>query len=506
MKKLICLLLCVVMLGCMLVSCGKDDIIGQIDEELDKLKDKVPEKVVEEIELDFYIIMEEGTTENARKTVTLMINQYLEKFKTKLDIHYLTADEYEEKVKTDIALDTDERADIVLVTSKDMFDYLYENRLVANLTDFYHPTASVYRSLNTQIAPSLLSAVTINEVAYTNDGTEYIAQNKYCVPNNRIVGSYDIFLMSIEAAEYYNIGSETFDALSAKELEERIYAKADLDPKYSREECVTYTSGNYDELTELIKSGEYYVKYSVPEITREEAYSSVFAIARHSLDNRHEKGWKDTTLQEDINKYNQYYNRCMEIIYEINTSTELRNLLQYGKTNTNCKFDKDTNTVSYDGIADNDIYNMNINYTGDVFMAYYCERDEACFWNKEMAQYGEIQNKDAVFSPEEQAHIIIDGEKQLLDSKVGSQLPAVGETVKKNTTVTLYAASNQKVGVKWTVDGELIEQSSLVIELGESTKTLTVEAVFVYTDGELVVEDKLTYTVVVDALADNSAI
>ncbi|MBR3681167.1 MAG: hypothetical protein IKL79_04100 [Clostridia bacterium] len=501
MKKLICLLLCVVMLGGLLVGCKNDDIVGKIDEELKKLEDKVPTKVVEEMEFDFYIIVGEGTTENAKKTVSLMINQHLEKFKTTLDIHYLTAAEYEEKAKADIALDTDDKADILLVTSAEMFDYLYENRLVANLTDYYHPTASAYRSLNTQIAASLLSAVTVHELAYTNDGTEYIAQNKYCVPNNRIVGSYDIFLMSVEAAEYYNIGSETFDALSPEELEDRIYAKADVDPMYSREECVTYTSGSYAELTEYINSGKYYVKYSVPEITREEAYESVFVIARHSLDNRHVKGWKDTTVQSDIDKYTEYYNRCMEIIYEINTNTDLRNLLQYGKVNTNCKLDRETNTVSHNDIAENDVYNMNIEYTGDVFKAYYCECDDIHIWSEEMAAYGEIQNKDAVLSPEEYGLLVIEGDMQLIDLRMKEQLPDGDSTlVEAEKTLSFYGTVTNKLSTVWTVNGEVIEGSTYKIEPGEQEQTLTFVLTVTYTDGDTVVSASADYTVTVAVL------
>ncbi len=490
MKKLICLLLCVVLLGSLLVSCKNDDLIGEIDEELERLEDKVPNKVVEEIELDFYIIVGDGTTENAISTVSLMINQYLEKFKTKLDIHYISADEYEEKVKNDIALDGDDKADIVLVTSKELFDHLYENRLVANLTDFYHPTASAYRSLNTQIASSLLSAVTVHEVSYTDDGKEYIAQNKYCVPNNRIVGSYDIFLMSVAAAEYYNIGSDTFDALSASELEERIYAKADADPKYTREECVTYTTGNYAELTDYIKSGEYYVKYSVPEITREEAYSSVFAIARHSLDIRHEKGWKEKTVQSDIDKYTNYYNRCMEIIYELNTSEELRNLLQYGKINTNCKLDRETNTVNHDNIAENDTYNMNINYTGDVFKAYYCERDGVHIWNSDMAEYGEIQNKDAILSPEELAKIVIEGEIGLVNIAMGKLFPQKdGEKITSDMSVTLpVTASANTVSIRWTANGEPVsEDGAYSIKCLDGDYVIDFVAHLTYTSDNVVV-------------------
>lgn len=487
MKKLICLVLCIVLLGCLLVSC-KNDEIGA---DLDRLKDKVPDKTVEEMELDFYIIVGEGTTENAKKTVTLMINQYLEKFKTKLDIHYLTAAEYEDKVKNDIALDGDERADIVLVTSKDMFDYLYDNRLIANLNDFYHPTASIYRSLNTQIAPSLLSAVTVRETAYTKNGfdyVEYIAQNKYCVPNNRVVGTYGIFLMTVEAAEYYNIGPDTFNSLTADEAAERIYSKIDTDPQYSREESVIYTNGNYAELQSYINSGKYYVKYTNPTVSLEEAYESVFVIARHDKDLRHTKGWQENTLQTDIDEYTNYYNRCMEIIYDLNTSTEFRNLLLYGKVNTNYKLDRETLIVNHNNIADSDVYVMDIAYTGDVFKAYYCECDGMHDWTKEAALNGEQQNKEAVFSPDERVSV----EKGLLSF-------TVNERVESNMTVTLPTAGvhYSEVVVKWTVNGEELVGGKLVIKQTAEDVTLNIVATLICTEGNVTAEQTVNYTVVV---------
>ncbi len=486
MKKLICLVLCIVFLGCMLVSC-KDDEIGA---DLDRLKDKVPTKVVEEIELDFYIIMGEGTTENARKTVTLMINQYLEKFKTKLDIHYLTASEYESVVKNDIALDGDDRADIVLITSKDMFDSLYSDRLIANLTDFYHPTASVYRSLNTQIAPALLSAVTVREVAYAENDAEYIAQNKYCVPNNRVVGSYDIFLVKIEAAEYYNLGSDTFDALTADEVAERIYTQIDIDPRYSRDESVIFTSGSYADLEKYVNSGEYLVKYTAPSVSLEEAYASVFAIARHDKDVRHTKGWKETTLQTDIDEYTAYYNRCMEVIYELNTSEELRNLLLYGKVNTNYKLDRETGMVSHNGVADSDVYIMDIEYTGDVFKAYYCESDGYFGWTKSEAQYGEIQNKDAVFSPADR----VAAEKEMLSFDVDEYIES-----DKNFTLQTAGKYYTEVVVNWTVNGEEVVGGKLSIKQTTEETTLTIVATIVCTEGNVTAEQTVTYTVIVAA-------
>ena len=506
MKKLVCLVLCVVLLCTFLVGC-QDDEIGAY---LEKYKDTVKDTTVEEMELDLYIIVEEGTTKTATDTVNLMINQYLEKFSTKLDIHYLTADEYE-KTATDalafteaknedgtpilnedgtpVYVSSDDRADIVLVTSKPMFDNLYENRLIANITDFYDPNNSPYRSLNTQISPALLSAVTVHEDAYSQDGVKYLGLHKYSVPNNRIVGTYDIFKLSIEAANYYNISKNTFDNLSIDELSNLIASKiaGEETHKYA-DTAYERISGTYTDITN-INQNEYYVKYIVPQLTLEEAYQSVFVIARDENDIRHTKDWYENTTQENRVAYTNYYNRCMQVIYEFNNSVELRNLLQYGKMNTNYKFDLQTDTIYYDKtIQADDYYRMNIKYTGDIFKAYYSENFN---WNAEIAADGEVQNKDAVFSPADR----VEYEMGIYD------LGVANNTVAPNTILNLSPAGKYYTDVKvtYTVDGAEHTAPTLKLVPADGASEVVIVVTFTCTEGGIVAAKSVTYIVAVTA-------
>lgn len=393
MKKIICLLLCLSFLICMLVSC-KDDEIGA---DLDELRDKVQIEEVKEIELDFYVIVGEGTTQNATNTVELMINQHLEGMKTSLDMHYISADEYAAKMMNDIALDGDDKADIVLVTSKDMFDSLYDQHLIANITEYFDPVKSPYRSLNTQICKALLSASTVPEDAINNAGSIYVKNNNYCVPNNHVVSAYSIVLINREISEYYGVGQLTASQMVTEELCKPLYDMIDADPNatYTREQAVVITTGSYADVCAYKADGRYIVNTLVPTVTAEEAYSSAFAIARHPRDRRFELDLGAEELPADVKEYSDYYNRCMQVIYELNTNADLRNLLLYGKLNTNYKVDAETGYVTHDDIAADDVYVMDILYTGDAFKAYFCECDKHS-WTKDDALYGETQNKDAI--------------------------------------------------------------------------------------------------------------
>jgi len=394
MKKLICLLLCLTFVLGMLVSCKNDEIGADLDE----LKDKVNIEVVEEIELDFYVIVGEGTTQNAINTVELMINQHLEKLKTSLDIHYLSAAEYEATVMNDLAASGDDKADIVLVVGKDMFDTLYEDHLIANITTYFDPVKSPYRSLNTQICSALLAASVKPETEYNESGTSYISNNYYCVPNNRVVSAYSIILIDREISEYYGVGELTAKEMITEELCAPLYNKIDNDPlkKYTRDEAVIITSGSYADVLAYQADGRYIVNTQAPTVTAEDAFASAFAIARHEKDKRHELGPDGEELPADQKAYSNYYNRCMQVIYELNTNEDMRNLLLYGKLNTNYKIDESTGYVTHEGIAADDIYVMDILYTGDAFKAYFCDCDRHS-WHSDDAVYGEIQNKDAIF-------------------------------------------------------------------------------------------------------------
>ena len=391
-------MLCIVFVAIALVGC-MDDEIGA---DLDKYKENYNPKVVEELELDFYIIVGDGTTTNAMDTVELMVNQHLEKFKTKLDIHFLSEAEYKSKMTSDIHLEGDDRADIVLITGADMFDELYAEHAIANITEYYNPASSAYKSLNTKICSAVLESITIEEIAYTVAGSEYTSFNKYCVPNNHIVSHYEYALINIEAAEYYNIGSEVVATMIDEESCKPLYDAIALDPNntYTKDEAVKFvTNGTYADQAKYEAEGYAVNIIKYPEVTREEAYSSAFAIARHPQDHRHELKKGDEELKEDKDAYGEYYNRCMQIIYELNSNVEFRNLLQYGKLGTNYKLDEN-GLVTHDDIAPEDVYVMDLLHTGDVFLAYFCDCD-LHKWNKYTYDYGTVQNFEAkVFVPE----------------------------------------------------------------------------------------------------------
>ena len=77
----------------------------------------------------------------------------------------------------------------------------------------------------------------------------------------------------------------------------------------------------------------------------------------------------------------------MEILYTINADKTVRNLLQYGVENTHYTLTDDNYIVP----TENNSYNMNLLYTGDMFNAYYCEK-----WTKDMAVNGDKQNSQSV--------------------------------------------------------------------------------------------------------------
>lgn len=115
-------------------------------------------------------------------------------------------------------------------------------------------------------------------------------------------------------------------------------------------------------------SDEYYVKIiDYPRATTEDIFGSMFAVCEWGGEAR-----------DDIN-------RVMEIITYLNTNSDFRNLLQYGIENVNY-------TLNADGTIKRTAKNkyfMDINKTGNVFVAYPEEGMSADAW-----EYGKKQIKD----------------------------------------------------------------------------------------------------------------
>ena len=190
MKKILCLLLCVVFSTFALVSCS-DDEYGY-NGEYDKYYS--PDNR-EKVTLDFYIIVGEGTQENAIKTVSRAINQYTEdKFTTSVNMHYVTAAEYESTVKNAADDTTAARADIVLIVGADMFDYFNERDLLVNISDYYSSTD--FGKIKNNIVTTVYNASFIDNAIYT-------------VANNSVIDSYDFVLVKQSlAGQVYNYGTD----------------------------------------------------------------------------------------------------------------------------------------------------------------------------------------------------------------------------------------------------------------------------------------------------------
>ena len=405
MKKLLAMILCLAMTMLLLVGCVEDEIGG----DLDGYKDKYSPSLRKNIELDFYIVYEEGTTENAIVTVERMINSHLsDQYKTTLDMHYLTMDEYEETVLADVQKTGEDRADIVLVIGKDMFDALYSDHALANLSvspkqlggdgsGFLGTTK--YGKLNTQISTTLLNASLIKEQRTTYQDVPYDVYNRYTIPNNHVIGSYEYVLINKEAARAVNFGNDKLSAMLTYESTEELRAALASYGVYDVDECVKVAVGMYSDKA-LYESQGYFCNISrYPTVDAEEAFLSSFAIVRAENDLSYletkDPSPKDEGIVKDTS-YLDHYDRCMEVIYALNTDVYFRNLIMYGVKGTNHSVDDNGSIVPYtDGPG---VYNMNLLYTGDVFKANFCE---VMNWNSAAKLNGEEQNKQSVVADAE---------------------------------------------------------------------------------------------------------
>ena len=82
--------------------------------------------------------------------------------------------------------------------------------------------------------------------------------------------------------------------------------------------------------------------------------------------------------------------RSMDVVELITTNEEFRNLLQYGQELIDYKIDKETSQI----VRTTGNYMMDINVTGNVFMAYPEEGEPANKWT-----YAKAQNLDSLYTP-----------------------------------------------------------------------------------------------------------
>lgn len=404
MKKILALILCIIVCTLSLASCG-EEVIGEYLPNYDGLLNRNDRKPME---LDLYIIVGEGTDPNSIVTVERMINSHLsDTLQTTLDIHFVLEDEYASTVMTDSKKTGDDRADIVLIAGETMFNSMMDSHLLANLTDYLK--TEKFGMLNTRINGNLLDASYVTSVRQDVSGKDYNVQYLYSIPNNRVIGSYDYILINNAIASALHYSPAKLNAMISYEATASL--RADIADNYNEllangftaddlDNCVTCVSGAYQDKAAYEALGYTCTIAKYPTVDTAEAFFSAFAVVADAEDKSY-LDTKDKVLSEDDKAmmkdppYKARYDRCMEVIYAINTDATLRNLLQYGVKNTNYTVDDNGYFVPFNG--DENAYNMNLLYTGDVFTAAYCE---VYGWNEQKALFGREQNKESVlFAP-----------------------------------------------------------------------------------------------------------
>ena len=358
-KKIICLALCLVMMGFALVGCEDPDI-GHYLPDYEGYVPSPPEK----IEYNLYIIGEAETTENAKITVQRAINQYIDdKYDTTLNIFYCDEADYRTTIANATAGNAQNRADIILINSTELMEELMSaNKLVDVLP--YLNKESGFGTLNVSIDDDLLAAAKVDV-----EGTTKL----FCVPNNHIVDKYDYIAINKKVARFFNISDARLAATNTAEAADALWAEIEpysgsYPETLDKDMFVNTDSGDYASRYENWNEDWFVNIAKYPTVYADEAFSSAFGIV------------SGTYCPE----------RAMEIIYAINTDVKLRNLLQYGEENKNYTIRDGVVVPVSDG---NSVYRMDISYTGDVFKAYYCDLYN---WNADVMAYGILQNKESV--------------------------------------------------------------------------------------------------------------
>ena len=390
MKKLFCVLVCLVLTAFALVSCGdvdRSDWLGQGKDDDGKIvggnyNGENTIVTIPEVNMNLYIIVEDETWDTTKSeglkviskpedkivvtqainTVSNAIKDYTSTtYKTVLNVKFVKASEYETVVLDAVKAGNSDAnaANIVLVNSYALMQDLYATgKLVA--LDSYLDT-SAYGQLNTNIPTALLEASKL-------DG------KLYSIPNNHVIGNYEYLLINKEAAKECKI-SDT----AAKSFTSYDEVLDIIDDKFdnSNGNLVALVSGSYEDRFLYEAQGYYCNVVKNPIADKNEAFSSAFAII-----NRNSEGSK-----VDMNE------RAMQIIYDLNMMTKLRNILQYGVAGTNYKLDSDENDVVSKLEKGPNLYSMNLIYTGNTLNAFVCEE---IGWTEETKANTIAQNADSI--------------------------------------------------------------------------------------------------------------
>ncbi len=365
MKKFLCLLIAIASMCLLLVSCN-EDILAEIEDVIKDNKYDIPEtEAVKTVE--FYIVSGEGTANAATRTVSTKLNDmFSANYNTKINMHYITADEYENTVKTDLtAAGASDKAFVVLVNSEELYDDLKGMGVLVNVAPLIDSTSYKYGTLKKQIPA--LSVVKEKDIPTVDkDGKPTTEEGFYIIPNNTVYHSNSYTLINKAMALNYSMvtaaeACKTADDVDALIAEFKNFCKtntnlSDEEIEVEAGKFVTKDLNGYNGDIIAASKENYVVVAESAKITKSDVCQSGFVIA----------GNKD--LAE----------RAMRVIYAINTEAYYRNLLQYGVEDINYSVHEENGIKFVSKNGGNAAYNMTLSYTGDIYMAYNCR--ELCIF------------------------------------------------------------------------------------------------------------------------------
>ncbi len=389
MKRILSLLLLGAMLCLALASCGKSD--------LDKSKEfiennKLPNTNPRET-LTFTLVTDTPIDQRSLAAMQTAFNAIIDiSHKTNLEFINITTAEYatylnekfaavesaraeaegEEDAEETITPDNqyplvkDTQFDIFLITSYDMLKSLLKDGNSALTADrVYDMTAFLadpdYRDIKNHMTESFIKG---SQVAFHTqtvnaegepDGAPDVTYKYFGIPNCTVRGEYTYLLVDEAVAKHYGYlaadGHGITDWASTEALRKAItddggYDYSDLTALVTDPAApVRLVTGQYADRTTF--SGCYWYVEEKPTVNASELMESMLAISAYSVNPE----------------------RAMQILYEINTNSELRTILQYGIPNATYTFANGVVTLKGDSGY---TYTVDAKYAGNLFALYPC--------------------------------------------------------------------------------------------------------------------------------------
>ncbi len=343
--------------------------------------------------------------------------------------------------------------DIIYLSGLDMYNTYIENEWLTALDSYIATSGS---KLNDYITGALLNGVKVDGATYAIPNNIQIGEYTYMLIDKELFDTYyynseDItsvldcknFLEDIALTQpdvipldasfkecmdlfvwYWNIdcgedefGDNYYSINTDNEFS--IVGKVYGDPaKVSRGKIELgfnslFADANYREIFLALKDYEFNGYYAKEDDTREKAAVSfvngTYAIKKAAMENEgvytDEKGKEyyayvvkypeadESSLYGNmyaVSANSQHTSACIQVLTLLNTNSELRNILQYGIKGVNYVIDEDTNTLR----RLNDDYVMDIEKTGNCFIAYPEEGLPMDYWEN-----SKKQNNDALIDP-----------------------------------------------------------------------------------------------------------